>query len=384
MLDFTSLLLAIFLSAGCLSAVLCAAWATSRTDGFLLTCALGALLVAISVVCSAFYTAHPQRWLVCLAYAFLLTGLATIYGTAWQFRHDASPWRAITVVSAISLGLTLPPHALGYNGVGFIVGFLSSAGLLFLAAYNFWMSRQEARGTLTSLAALYFILGLSFLPRAALVLADGRAVLPGAPQNWAQNISLALIIAALPALGALTLVLNQKRLIRIHQQQALTDPLTGLPNRRALLERFAGDPGPVTLVMFDIDRFKGINDTRGHAVGDLMIALFARTLMRLALPGQIPARLGGDEFVLAAPDGDLSEVIRQAEEIRRIFAERARVEHELNCTASGGLAQGTVDANAFAALLAKADVALYRAKNQGRDRLILVDDAATSMLSQTG
>ncbi|MFG1359569.1 GGDEF domain-containing protein [Xanthobacter pseudotagetidis] len=371
MLDFSSLLLAIFLSTGGISAVLFAGWITSRRDGFLLTCALGALLVAVSVVCSAYYAKTPQVWLVTLAYTLLLTGLSTIYGTARQFRHDASPWRAVAIATGLALGITVPPHVLGLNGIGFFCGFAAAAGLLFLTSYEFWRARHEARGTLVALAASYFIIGLSFIPRAVMVALEGKAVMPGPPQNWAQTAGVALIIASVPALGALTLALNQKRLVRAHRQQALTDPLTGLPNRRALIERVAELSGTGALVLFDIDRFKAINDTRGHATGDAVIVMFARVLQRHAAPGEIAARLGGEEFVLAIPGGTADGLAVRAEAARREFAARVRAEHGLHCSASGGVAAGAMSEEGFSRLMGAADTALYQAKRQGRDRIVL-------------
>ncbi|MFG1346454.1 GGDEF domain-containing protein [Xanthobacter autotrophicus DSM 431] len=373
MLDFSSLLLAIFLSATGITAVLLAAWARSRNDGFLLTCAVGAILVALSVVLSAFYAITPQRWLVTCAYVLLLGGLSTIYGTALQFRYDISPKRPVMIAAVLSIGLTIPAFMLGYNGVGFFIGYLAAATLLFLASHGFWRARSEAPGTLTAMAAFYFVICLSFIPRAILVALEGKAVLPGPPRNWAQTTSLALIITGVPALGALTFALNQQRLIRAQRQQALTDPLTGLPNRRALLERVAGIEGQAAIALFDIDRFKSINDTRGHATGDKVIALFGHTLLRQLDRGQIAARLGGEEFVLVWPGGDLDALARQGEEIRREFATLASHQLELTCTVSGGLARGEIAGEAFEHVLATADDALYRAKRHGRDQLQRVD-----------
>ncbi|MFG1299283.1 GGDEF domain-containing protein [Xanthobacter sp. V3C-3] len=374
MLDFSSLLLAIFFSTAGISVVLFAAWATSRQDGFLLTCGLGALLVAISTVLSALYAHTPQVWLVTSAYVFLLGGLSTLHGTAWQFRHDAPPARVVIAAAAITIGLTAPPHALGYNGVGFVVGFLCAAALLFLAAFNFWTARREAPGTLISLSAFYFVMALSFLPRAALVALDGKAVMPGPPQNWAQTAGLVLIVASIPALGALTLALNQQRLVRAHRQQAFTDPLTGLPNRRALLASMAELSGEAGVAVFDIDRFKSINDTHGHACGDQVIALFAETLSRHLCPGQIAARIGGEEFVLVCPGGNLPDLRRLSDRLRHDFSERARGQLSLVITASGGLAHGDVAGERFTQTLAAADKALYRAKQLGRDRLECAED----------
>lgn len=374
MFDFSSLLFAIFFSTVGSSVVLFAAWATSRRDGFLLTCGLGALLVAISVVCSAFYAQAPRPWLVTSAYILLLGGLSTIYGTAWQFRYDASPSRVVIFAAAVSLALTVPPHALGYNGVGFVIGFLSAAALLFLASFNFWAARREAPGTLIGLSAFYFAIGLSFLPRAALVVLDGRAIMPGPPQNWAQTASLALIVASVPALGALTLALNQQRLVRAHRQQALTDPLTGLPNRRALLESMAGLSGEATLVLFDIDRFKSINDTHGHARGDEVIALFGEVLRQHLAQGQVAARLGGEEFLLVCPRGNIADVREQSDRLRRRFTDRAHAELALKTTVSGGLSRGDIGGERFDEVMGAADRALYRAKQLGRDRLEMAPD----------
>lgn len=374
MLDFSSLLLAIFFSTGGVSVVLLAAWAGSRQDGFLLTCGLGALFIAISVVFSAVYAHMPRPWIVSSAYVLLLGGLSTLYGTAWQFRHDAPPARVVMWAAAISIGLAVPPHALGYNGIGFVVGFLCAAALLFLTAFNFWAARKEAPQTLIGLSAFYFLNGLLFLPRAALVAIEGKAVMPGPPQNWAQTAGLALIVASVPVFGALTLALNQQRLVRAHRQQALTDPLTGLPNRRALLESMTELAGEAALVVFDIDRFKSINDTHGHARGDQVIALFAETLSHHLAPGQIAARLGGEEFILVCPNASISDLRTQSDRLRRDFTERALSRHSLAITASGGLSTGEIGGEHFPATMAAADRALYRAKQLGRDRLEVAGD----------
>ncbi|MEP9378746.1 GGDEF domain-containing protein [Aquabacter sp. CN5-332] len=373
MLDFTSLLLSVCLSTAGVSAVLFSAWLSSQRDGFLLTCAVGAVMVGLSGIFSAFYAQSPQVWLVTGAYVLLLSGLATIYGTAWQFRNDASPWRVILWAAGLTIGVTVPFHLLGYNGIGFVVGFLSAAVLNFLTAFNFWKARSEAPGTLITLTVFYSAIALSLLVRASLVAMEGRAIMPGPPQNWAQTLSLALAVAVVPVLGALTFSLNQKRLIRDHRQQALTDPLTGLPNRRALFESVAAFTGTVALVVFDIDRFKAINDSRGHGMGDEVIALFARTLRRHIEPGQVIARLGGEEFVLVCPRGDIAALGAQAERLRHDFAERVSADLHLECAASGGIACGEVTGDRFTRVMAAADKALYRAKRLGRDRLVVAE-----------
>ncbi|WP_108661218.1 GGDEF domain-containing protein [Acuticoccus kandeliae] len=369
MLDFTSLLLCVSLSAGAGGLILVMSWVSARDDAFLLTCALGALLIATSTVFSAFYVRHHETWIVSLAYLFLLCGLATIYGTAWEVRHRARAWRAIAVAAIIAVGVCVPFHAVGYNGLGFVFGFLAAIVLHALIAYNYWSAREESPLTLTGLAVVYGLVGLTFVPRALLVALDGKIVMDGPPQNWAQTVGLAAVVAAAPVLAALTIVLNQQRLVRVHRAEALTDPLTGLPNRRGLYESVGPIARPASLVLFDIDHFKAINDTHGHAVGDEVIILFSRALHRSLEPHQLLARLGGEEFVLLDWGGDPQRIVAQAETVRAAFAECVTAELALRCTVSGGVASGTVDAGGLSGLLALADRAMYQAKRDGRDRL---------------
>jgi diguanylate cyclase (GGDEF)-like protein len=143
-----------------------------------------------------------------------------------------------------------------------------------------------------------------------------------------------------------------------------------------LTESFGPSRENVGLVIFDIDHFKRINDTRGHSVGDEVIVLFARTLTRHLRPGQMAARLGGDEFVLVDRHGGEAPLVRQAEDIRRVFTEDVMAKLDLVCTVTGGMAAGKANADGLPALLGAADRALYHAKRQGRDRLAASGPAA--------
>jgi diguanylate cyclase (GGDEF)-like protein len=184
------------------------------------------------------------------------------------------------------------------------------------------------------------------------------------------------------AVGAafLILALVHDRSIRMQKDLASTDALTGLFNRRAFLEgaqqlvhQGADKRRPVTVLMFDLDHFKAINDRFGHAIGDEALRLFARTASANMRVDDIIGRLGGEEFaavVLGA--GDVASGI--AQRVRMAF-EAAGVElsgHPLNATVSIGAAW-TDDDVPIEMLLAEADAALYRAKMAGRNRLELVE-----------
>lgn len=372
MLDFTSLLVSVGFSATCLGATLAAAWMTSRTDGFLLTCALGAILIAVGVGASAIYIAWPSIAMGIIAFAFMLAGLATLYGTARQFRDGASPWRAIAIAGLIAFAAVLPLHAIGYNGIGFIVGYLASAVILAMTALQYWRARAESPGMVTAISLLYLIIALTFVPRAMLVLLGGEATIPGQPSNWAEDLSLILVVAAIPGIGAMTMVLNQRRLVQAHKQQAMTDPLTGLLNRRALFEAFDGNlKEPIIAALFDIDRFKSINDMHGHATGDRIIALFAEALKMNPAAERWRGRLGGEEFVLILPYCVTQTAMREVEQIRARFAALALREEGLQCTTSAGIACGNAHSTNLDAVLNAADQALYEAKHGGRDRVVV-------------
>ncbi len=156
---------------------------------------------------------------------------------------------------------------------------------------------------------------------------------------------------------------------------ALADPLTGLPNRRALLERLEIEiasarehGGSVVLCMVDLDHFKTINDSLGHSTGDALLIEAAQRLRQGAPEGSVVARLGGDEFaVLAAgsiPEDELAQrAERLVDQFRRPFIVRGS---EMRIGATVGIASHPADAPDAEMLLAHADLALYAGKKGGR------------------
>ena len=127
---------------------------------------------------------------------------------------------------------------------------------------------------------------------------------------------------------------------------------------------------PVTLMMFDLDHFKSINDRFGHATGDAALCVFAQELRGNMRTNDIVGRLGGEEFAAIVP-GDLAVAEIIGERVRAAF-ERAAITiagHEIGGTVSIGAAAATVPVTNLDALLAAADAALYEAKRTGRNRL---------------
>ena len=162
---------------------------------------------------------------------------------------------------------------------------------------------------------------------------------------------------------------------------AITDGLTGLYNRRymeshlgALVEQAAARGKPLTALVLDIDYFKSVNDTYGHDAGDDVLREFA-TRIRKSIRGiDLACRLGGEEFVIVMPETDMAVATIVAERLRRRIASEpfaiAQGPKRIEVTISIGLATlDTVDDNA-ATILKRADQALYRAKRDGRNRVV--------------
>jgi diguanylate cyclase (GGDEF)-like protein len=161
------------------------------------------------------------------------------------------------------------------------------------------------------------------------------------------------------------------------QEQAATDDLTGLVNRRRFLEALASEivraaalATPLSLLLVDLDRFKLVNDRFGHAAGDHMLRTFAaRTRVHLR-DVDVAARLGGDEFAILLPETDAAGAETVAERLRRSLPAPPVAARDVPMvTASFGVAQH-VSGEGGDDLLRRADVALYEAKSRGRDRVV--------------
>jgi diguanylate cyclase (GGDEF)-like protein/PAS domain S-box-containing protein len=169
---------------------------------------------------------------------------------------------------------------------------------------------------------------------------------------------------------------RQLRAINL-EHQALTDPLTGLANRTVLMDRLNQAlrrldrfDGVLSVLYLDLDRFKIVNDSLGHNVGDAVLAQMAQRLIHHLRPADTLARLGGDEFVIVA-EGLADE--HGAVELGNRVIEAGRIpfnlgEEEFVCTLSVGISCTRDSQRGAGDLLGEADLALYRAKDQGRDR----------------
>ncbi len=164
------------------------------------------------------------------------------------------------------------------------------------------------------------------------------------------------------------------------RHQATTDPLTGLGNRRWLGERVGEELAraerqgeAVTLVVFDLDRFKAINDTHGHDVGDKVLMAASEMVKSALRPYDLAARIGGEEFCIVLPRTDKAGAAAFAERLR-LMLEGSTIAPLATgrVTASFGICQATAGSR-LQQMLKEADTALYRAKETGRNRIVIAD-----------
>ncbi|MGY1425271.1 diguanylate cyclase [Lysobacter sp. A289] len=198
----------------------------------------------------------------------------------------------------------------------------------------------------------------------------------GATGGGVEDVQVVEAVAEQLSLAMINLQLRES--LRV---QSLRDPLTGLYNRRYLedntqreLQRCQRRGLPLSVIMLDVDNFKRFNDEHGHAAGDALLTAIAQTLQEHTRGEDIVCRYGGEEFTVVMPEASAEDARRRAEEIRSAIAATTVVHLRKTLgptTASLGVATFPVDGSTPAELIGLADKALYRAKAEGRNRLVV-------------
>jgi diguanylate cyclase (GGDEF)-like protein len=225
--------------------------------------------------------------------------------------------------------------------------------------------------------------GQACFPMVAAGMSLGVLGLPVASQALAP--ARRLVIGA--AVGLVGVSLNSVRLLQEIRESSLRDSLTGCANRAHAMEVLATELArarrsrhPVSLIMFDVDRFKSINDLHGHLCGDTVLAEVGARLRASLRSSDLKCRYGGEEFLVLLPETPLEGARRAAETLRD---ELSRIAIPWNgetvrLTGSFGVACARPDEENPSTLIGRADEALYRAKREGRDSVRIAIDAAAA------
>lgn len=326
-------------------------------------------------------------------------------GTATIILADAVKWMAARQFANRTANLFLiflgPAGFLLAAKLGYIASFDGRLGAVctILSLYNFAAAIELSHANGERLPSrwpaviLLIVIGLGYLSWLPLNLTmpihESSAVVVSV---WFPTVILLTLLLRV-ALAFIVLSMAKERQELEQRVDALTDALTGLPNRRALFEAADGlghdravKDAPISVLLFDLDHFKELNDRYGHALGDRVLKLFATTASAHLNGSSIVARLGGEEFAAILPGADPLEAVGAAEAVRHAFANSAAFIDgvAVGATVSVGAASDVKLDNDLSGLFRRADAALYVAKRAGRDRVELLGPEDGRALAEVG
>jgi diguanylate cyclase (GGDEF)-like protein len=349
-------------------------WVGDRTAHYKMGWSIGVGFLILHVFAYWFYARQGHVAAGVMACALQPIGAAYLYVSVRRYFDDSfGSFRRVLQVSVPYLLIVPPIFAAGYDGVALIMQNALTATLLALGGVAYLRRWKDAPFALGSLAFLYLATAVSFALCGVVLLAGREWTIGYPPQNWAEALNVVVSILALTGAGAMTLSADQMRLAKRNQISAMSDPLSGLLNRRGFA---SSRSGPLfeneAVILFDLDHFKLVNDRHGHAAGDQVIRQFADILRGQGRAADPKARLGGEEFAMILSGISLQEARALAERILAAFAalEIASDDGErFRCTASAGIAFGMVGGAPVEQVMSRADGALYAAKRAGRNRV---------------
>lgn len=379
LLDLRTIYLAGALTCVILGFVQLSAYATGRFERWPLWWGLSNILIGLGLIGVGLRGSIPDIISIPLANTVSWTGyLLILFGVRSFAGRPARPLLYLLAIAAAAIPLFLWNEPEGFAKRVVLVAVLVMACDLLLVREGLFLWRREQLVSGAILAALFAPTVVLFAIRGYLA-ATGRLGTEMFPTDntsqWLTATGTAFLLLRGSALLLLAAERSRNRLVTIAQH----DPLTGAMNRSGLeraMTQIAVDagkrPGRLTLLLIDIDHFKSLNDTHGHAAGDRILQLFAEAARSELRASDILARHGGDEFVALLPHMPTKDAVRVANRIRTAFA-RTLSDWDgaplRQPTLSIGVAEGDAAIDELETLLEQADEALYRSKRLGRDRV---------------
>jgi diguanylate cyclase (GGDEF)-like protein len=336
------------------------------------------LLRAGSVTLFGLYDRLPDLLSIDLANAILLTSFAVTWTGARVF--DGRKPEPLMMIAGAVLWLVLCriPAIDHWTSMRALISAFIIAGYTWATAAELWRGRAEALVSRLPATFLLFAHGALFLLRTPL-----SALLPWSPANqvfgsiWLTVLSSEALLFTI-SIAFIQLAMAKERIEQLHKTASMIDQLTGIANRRGFLfeterlwERYVENPKLSAVLLIDLDNFKSVNDRFGHAVGDKVLQTFAHTLSGVVRASDVVGRLGGEEFAVVLYHLSRERAHLIAERIRSSFAETAAVidGRPVASTVSIGMVMSDDPSLGINELLRRADEALYRAKEHGRNRV---------------
>ncbi|MEA2830795.1 MAG: hypothetical protein QOF22_1543 [Bradyrhizobium sp.] len=316
------------------------------------------------------------------AVGFVACGMVWNASRVFHGRKPNLPGLVLGALAWIAAVMTLAPEA---SAMRMTIGAAIVAIYAALTASELWSERRRTlqRRWLTIVVPVMhgFVLMLPILLGDLLHPHDDKF----SASIWVTAFSIELVLYAVGTVFVIFMLVSE-RTVTAHKTAASVDPLTGMFNRRGfaeatsrVIEREAKAGRPVTVLIFDIDHFKSINDRFGHPAGDEILKLFAIVIVNTLRLTDLSGRIGGEEFAALLPCS-LDEGVIAAERVREAFESSGIVVEEgpVDTTVSIGVAGGPAGTE-LEVLLAAADTALYQAKRSGRNRVETAEELPLSL-----
>jgi diguanylate cyclase (GGDEF)-like protein len=341
---------------------------------------LGAASVALWTLAAD--SLGPLLALALNAVGFIACGMVWNASRVFHGRKPNLPglvFGAIAWVAAVKL---LPADAAALRltiGAGIVAAYAA------LTATELWTERRRTMQSRWPAIAVPVLHGFVLM----LPIVLGRLLHPDSEMFsgsiWVTVFAIELVLYAVGTVFVIFMLVSE-RTVTAHKNAASMDPLTGMFNRRGfaeatsrVIEREANGGRPVTVMIFDIDHFKSINDRFGHPAGDEILKLFAAVVVNSLRISDLSGRIGGEEFAALLPCS-LEEAVVVAERVREAFEGSGIVDDTgpVATTVSIGVAGGPAGTE-LEVLLAAADTALYQAKRSGRNRVEAAEELPLSL-----
>jgi diguanylate cyclase (GGDEF)-like protein len=336
------------------------------------------LMRALSVMLYGLYGSVSDLISIDLANVLLFSSFGVTWNGARVFNgHKALPGSLIAGAALWLLASQWPGFEMGSEMRGQLSAMII-ATYAWLTAYEFWRGRNEPLVSRWPAISMFFTHGSLFLLRTPLTaLVRGKEADSVLSSAWLSVLSLEAFLMTI-ATAFILLAMSKERTELRHKTAAMTDPLTGLLNRRAfvqdaeaLLQQQIARDRPIGVLLIDLDSFKSINDRFGHPVGDKVLQVFAKTARTSLRQTDLVGRLGGEEFIVILADAGHDNAFLVADRLRNAFAANAAVldGQALQATMSVGVSVILDPRQNLSELMTLADQALYLAKARGRNRV---------------
>ncbi len=354
-------------------------WLQNRKEPALALWGIGYLIASVGAALPALPGLVPESWSIRAGTALLCCA----YGVMWAGarRFEGRQARLLWVIAGPAIWLLACQVGAIYQSAPARVAAASVilTAYTLLSAHEVWRARDRELISRWPTLALLLLHSLFLAGRGPLIAALALTTFAGRPPNTVIFVLAFEGLLTAFCLAFLRVSMAKERVELEQRRAALTDSLTGIANRRAffdrgeaLLECTLADRRPAALLLFDLDRFKDVNDTGGHQTGDRVLRVFSDLVTIAMRPDDLFARIGGEEFALLLLDQPMGEALQIAERVRREFAAMPLSGLAKHSTVSVGVAMAGKSGRGLSGLLANADRALYRAKADGRNRVATV------------